>query len=149
VKNTTAFWDASALVPLCVHEAASRHAQSHLRRFAPVVWWGSFVEVHSAICRLHRDKEITDLDKQGAVRRLSLLGRGWREILPDNQVRDLATQLLDKHSLRTADSLQLAASLIWCGQWPSRRNFISGDLRLVKAAKSAGFSVLELSRVAP
>jgi predicted nucleic acid-binding protein len=149
VKKTTAFWDASALVPLCVHEATSRHAQSHLRRFAPVVWWGSLVEVHSAICRLHRDKEITDLDKQGAVTRLSLLGRGWREILPDYQVRDLATQLLDKHSLRAADSLQLAASLIWCEQRPSRRNFICGDLRLVKAAESAGFSVLELSRVAP
>jgi hypothetical protein len=66
LKKTTAFWDASALVPLCVHEAASRHAQSHLRRFAPAVWWGSLVEVHSAICRLHRDKKITDLDKHGA-----------------------------------------------------------------------------------
>src|SRR5258708_36583580 len=85
---------------LCVHEAASRHAQSHLRRFAPAVWWGSLVEVHSAICRLHRDKEITDLDKRGAVARLRLLNRGWREILPGDQVRDLATQLLDKHSFR-------------------------------------------------
>ena len=49
VKRTTAFWDASALVPLCVHEAASRHAQSYLRRFAPVVWWESPVEVHSGL----------------------------------------------------------------------------------------------------
>jgi predicted nucleic acid-binding protein len=149
VKKTTAFWDASALVPLCVHEAASRHAQSHLRRFAPAVWWGSLVEVHSAICRLHRDKEITDLDKQGAVARLRLLNHGWREILPDDQVRDLATQLLDMHSLRAADSLQLAASLIWCAQRPSKRSFICGDQRLAKAAESAGFSVLELSRVVP
>lgn len=149
MKKTTAFWDASALVPLCVHEAASRHAQSHLRRFAPVVWWGSLIEVHSVICRFHRDKEITDLDKQGAVARLRLLSRGWREILPDDQVRDLATQLLDKHSLRAADSLQLAASLTWCGQRPSRRTFICGDQRLGKAADSAGFSVLELARVVP
>src|SRR6267143_414528 len=139
----------ATLVPLCVHEAASRHAQSHLRRFAPVVWWGSLVEVHSAICRLHRDKEITDLDKQGAVARLRLLNRGWREILPDDQVRDLTTQLLDKHSLRAVDSLQLAASLIWCEQRPSRRSFICGDQRLAKAAASAGFSVLELSKVVP
>ena len=149
MKKTAAFWDASALVPLCVHEAASRHAQSHLRRFAPAVWWGSLVEVHSAICRLHRDKEITDLDKHGAVARLRLLNRGWREILPGDQVRDLATQLLDKHSLRAADSLQLAASLIWCEQRPSRRSFICGDQRLAKAAESAGFSVLELSKVVP
>jgi predicted nucleic acid-binding protein len=144
VKKTTAFWDASALVPLCVHEAASRHAQSQLRRFAPVVWWGSLIEVHSAICRLHRDKEITDLDKQGAVARLRLLSRGWREVLPDDQLRDLATQSLDKYSLRAADSVQLAASLTWCEQRPSRRSFICGDQRLAEAAESAGFSVLRV-----
>jgi predicted nucleic acid-binding protein len=149
VKKSTAFWDASALVPLCVHEAASRHAQSYLKRFAPVVWWGSLVEIHSAICRLRRDKEISDLDKKGAVARLRLLNRGWREILPDDLVREVATQLLDTHSLRAADSLQLAASLIWCEQRPSRRSFICGDQRLAKAAESAGFSVLELSRVVP
>jgi predicted nucleic acid-binding protein len=114
-----------------------------------VVWWGSLVEVHSAICRLHRDQEITDLDKQGAVARLRLLSRGWREILPDDQVRSLATQLLDKHSLRAADSLQLAASLILCEQRPSKRSFICGDQRLGKAAISTGFLVHELPRIAP
>jgi predicted nucleic acid-binding protein len=149
VKRTTAFWDASALVPLCIHEAASRHAQSHLRRFAPVVWWGSLVEVHSAICRLYRDREISELDKQGAAARLQLLSRGWSEILPGDQVRELAMQSLDKYSLRAADSLQLAASLTWCEQRPSRRSFICGDHRLAEAAESAGFSVLELLRALP
>jgi predicted nucleic acid-binding protein len=149
MKRTTAFWDASALVPLCVHEAASRQAQSHLRRFAPVVWWGSLVEVHSAICRLHRDKEITDLEKQGAAARLRFLSRGWREILPGDPVRELATQSLDKYSLRAADSFQLAASLIWCEQRPSKRNFICGDHRLAEAAESAGFSVLKLPTAVP
>jgi predicted nucleic acid-binding protein len=148
VKKTTA-WDASAPVPVCVHETTSRQAQSHLKRFAPVAWWGSLVEVHSAVCLLHRDKEITDLDKQGAAARLRLLSRGWREILPNDQVRDSAAQLLDKHSLRAADSLQLAASLIWCEQRPSRGSFICGDQWLAKAAESAGFSVLELSRLVP
>ncbi len=149
MKRTTAFWDASALVPLCIHEAASRHAQSHLRRFAPVVWWGSLVEVHSAICRLYRDREISELDKQGAAARLQLLSRGWSEILPGDQVRELAMQSLDKYSLRAADSLQLAASLTWCEQRPSRRSFICGDHRLAEAAESAGFSVLELLRALP
>lgn len=145
MKRTTAFWDASALVPLCIHDAASRHAQSHLRKFAPVVWWGSLLEVHSAICRLHRGEEITDLDKQGAVARLRLLSHGWREILPGDELRELATLSLEKYSLRAADSLQLAASLIWCERRPSKRTFICGDQRLVEAAKSAGFSVLSLS----
>jgi predicted nucleic acid-binding protein len=145
VKQVTAFWDASAIVPLCVHEAASRTAQSQLRKFAPVVWWGSLVEVHSAICRLHRQKQITDVGKQGAMARLHLLGRGWREILPGNQVRELARELLDEYFLRAADSLQLAASLIWCEQRPARRNFLCGDQRLSHAARTLGFSVIEFS----
>lgn len=145
MKQVTAFWDASAIVPLCVHEAASRTAQSQLRKFAPVVWWGSLVEVHSAICRLHRQKQITDVGKQGAMARLHLLGRGWREILPGNQVRELARELLDEYFLRAADSLQLAASLIWCEQRPARRNFLCGDQRLSHAARTLGFSVIEFS----
>jgi predicted nucleic acid-binding protein len=149
VNKTAAFWDASALVPLCVHEAASRSAQSHLRKWAPVVWWGSFVEVHSAICRLHRNKAITDSGRKGAVARLRLLSTAWREILPGDQVRELALQLLDTHSLRAADSLQLAASLTWCEQRPSKRNFVCGDRRLSVAANSVGFSVLELFRGIP
>lgn len=137
------------MVPLCIHEAASRQAQIYLRKFAPVVWWGSPVEVHSSICRLHRDKAITDLEKQGAVARLRLLTDGWREVVPDDQLRQLATELLDKHSLRAADSLQLAASLIWCQQHPSKRSFICGDFRLAEAADAAGFSVLQLLAVVP
>jgi len=144
VKKTTAFWDASALVPVCVNEAASRQVRSYLGRFAPVVWWGSLVEVHSAICRLHREREISDQEKDGAVGRLQLLSGAWREVLPNDQVRALATQMLDKHSLRAADSMQLAASLVWCEQRPPRRNFICGDRRLALAASAVGFSVLEL-----
>lgn len=145
MKQVTAFWDASAIVPLCVHETASRTAQSQLRKFSPVVWWGSVVEIHSAICRLHRQKQITDAGKQGAMARLQLLNRGWKEILPGDQLRELAQELLDEYSLRAADSLQLAASLIWCGQRPSRRNFSCGDQRLSHAARSLGFSVIEFS----
>ena len=149
MKKTTAFWDASALAPLCIHEAASRQAQAYLRKFAPVVWWGSLVEVYSAICRLHRDGAIRDSDKKGAVVRLRLLSRGWREVLPDDQLRDLATESLDKYSLRSADSLQLAASLIWCEQRPARRSFICGDRRLAEAADVAGFLVLKLAPAVP
>ena len=121
----------------------------YLRKFALVVWWGSLVEVHSAICRLHRGKVISDIDKQGAVARLGLLSRAWREVLPDNQLRTLATESLDTYSLRAADGLQLAASLIWCQQQPARRNFICGDHRLADAAHAAGFSVLRLVAAMP
>ena len=145
MKKATAFWDASALVPLCIREAASLQAQMYLKKFAPVVWWGSLIEVYSAICRLHRDAAISDRDKEGALLRLRVLSRAWREVLPDDQLRDLAMESLDKYSLRAADSLQLAASLIWCQQRPSRRNFVCADQRLAEAADTAGFSVSRFS----
>src|SRR6266480_4498382 len=115
----------------------------------PVVWWGSPVEVHSAIARLHRSGNPKDVEKQGALSRLDLLSRGWREILPGDHVRDLAQRLLDTHELRAADSQQLAAALTWCQQRPARRDFICADQQLSKAATADGFIVLELSCAVP
>ena len=147
MTKPTAFWDASALVPLCVQEATTTNqVRQHLRRFAPVVWWGSVVEVHSAISRLHREAAISPSEREGALARLTLLDQGWREILPDDALRNLAGTLLDAYSLRAADSLQLAAALIWCQQRPQGKTFICGDQRLSDAANSAGFSVAELSK---
>ena len=146
MKSATSFWDASALVPLCVHEVSSRHAQALLRKSAPVVWWGSLVEVQSAICRLQREEAITALEKKGALSRLRLLSRGWREVLPDDPLRSLALELMEKYSLRAADSLQLAASLVWCQQKPLHRGFVCADRRLAEAGRAAGFSVSLLSK---
>lgn len=149
MSQELAFWDASALVPLCVQEITSRQAQSQLRNSAPVVWWGTSVDIHSAIARLHRLGKLTDVEKKGALSRLALLSRGWREILPTDPLRDLARRVLDLHELRAADSLQLAAALTWCQQRPAKRTFVCGDQRLSKAAAFAGFSVLELLRALP
>jgi hypothetical protein len=132
-----------------VHEVTSRQAQSQLRKSMPVVWWGSPVEVHSAISRLHRQGKLNDAEKRGALSRLALLSRGWREILPGDPVREAAMRLLDAHELRAADGFQLAAALIWCQQRPARRTFVCADQRLSKAAAAAGFTVFELSRVGP
>jgi predicted nucleic acid-binding protein len=145
MSQEPAFWDASALVPLCVHEITSRQAQSQLRHSMPVVWWASPVEVHSAIARLHRRGKLKDVHKKGALSRLEMLSQGWREILPSDPLRELSTQLLETYELRAADSLQLAAALTWCQQRPAGRTFICADQRLSKKAAAAGFAVVELS----
>lgn len=138
------FWDASALVPLCVHEITSRQAQSQFRKSVPVVWWGTEIEIHSAIARLHRSGKLTDAEQKGALSRLDLLSRGWREILPTDPLRALARRVLEHYELRAADSLQLAAALTWCQQHPAKRTFVCADQRLSNAAALAGFSVVEI-----
>ena len=142
--RATAFWDASALVPLCVPEIATSAAALHLKKLAPVVWWGSPMEIQSAICRLRREKTLTEAGKQAAVARLEMLSRTWKEILPGDMLRELALDLLSNYPLKAADGAQLAASLIWCDERPARRNFVCADQRLSRTARSIGFKVLEM-----
>jgi len=149
MKRATAFWDASALVPLCVPEAATLAAVLNLKNLAPVVWWGSPIEIQSAICRLHRERTLTDAGKQAAVARLEMLNRTWREISAGDRLRELALDLLNHHPLKAAGSFQLAASLIWCDERPARRTFVCADQRLSRAARSIGFAVLELFGTSP
>lgn len=144
MSKIAGFFDSSALVPLCLHEDTTRQARAYFQKFVPVVWWGSIVEIHSAIQRSYRSAEINDSESQGAMARLALLGHGWKEIIPGDQVRHMAVRLLAAHDLRAADSLQLAAALTWCGERPARRNFVCADQRLARAAEVVGFSVLKL-----
>ena len=145
MTRQAAFWDSSALVPLLVHEAASRRAHAELRKFSPVIWWGTPVEIHSAIAREHRLRQLNDREKQRALGQLEILLRGSKEILPGDHVRDLSRQMLEVHDLRAADSLQLAAALVWCQERSARRSFLSADRRLLDAALAQGFTVVDLS----
>jgi uncharacterized protein len=145
VKREIAFWDSSALVPLFAHEAASPAARRWARAYDVVAWWGSRVEIHSAICRLFRNKQINNKEKQSAVARLKTLRETWREILPADKLRDAAEELLEKHVLRAADSFQLAAALVWCAGRPAKRVFLCADERLLQAARAEGFEIVALS----
>src|SRR5437667_12848906 len=99
MSKQAAFWDASALVPLCVQEASSGQAHTQLRKFMPVVWWGSPIEVHSAIARLDRSGNVEDVEKQGALSRLDLLSVRGRKSLPVDHVLGLDRLLSDTHQL--------------------------------------------------
>ena len=137
-----AFWDASAVVPLCYSQAATtrgRNLQKELHRI--VVWWGTTVEARSAFARLAREKTLTDAQRLAAIRRLDQLRRSWIEIVPSEGLRSLAERLPDQYNLRGGDAIQLAAALVWCRERPRRRPFVCFDERLAEAATASGFSV--------
>jgi predicted nucleic acid-binding protein len=140
--RSIAFWDSSALIPLCVQERTSNKVKTLAKQLAPVVWWATAVEIHSAIARLHRSGEFGDAGWQAALDRLAVVSRGWREVLPSDKLRDQAGALLDTYSLRAADSLQLASAMIWSQQRAAGRKFVSNDLRLCEAAGRLGFTVM-------
>lgn len=139
-----AFWDTSALVPLCVRRQAGARLRRLVRQYCMVVWWSTPVEMQSAFARLHRMGQLTAAEKTAASAALLQLRGLWREMQPIERIRSEAETLLNRFPLRAADSLQLAAAFIWSAGKPQGRVFISGDAQLLQAAQKLGFQTIEL-----
>ncbi|MCC7123625.1 MAG: PIN domain-containing protein [Acidobacteria bacterium] len=141
----TAFWDTSAIVPLCCFQAQSSQARRTARAYGrQVAWWATVVEAVSVFNRLLRENALTVTGRQQALTRLDYLRQRWHEMQPSARVRSEAERLLAVHPLRAADALQLAAALEWCGHTPRGRRFVGADDALGQAAESEGFSVIRL-----
>lgn len=134
------FWDASALVPLCVDQPDTPRAKALLEEDrAMVVWWGSVIECWSAFARLRREEVFSVEDEEAARALLHTLQESWVEVLPSQDVRAHAGRLLRIHAMRSADALQLAAALVWAGQ-PPAAEIVAYDRRLKDAARLEGFA---------
>lgn len=137
------FWDTSALVPLLLAEEKTPAVRA-LHRSDPrqIVWWGTRVEARSALARRRGEGALSTASADSARRRLNALSDAWAEVAPTEAVRTGAIRLLQRHPLRAADALQLAAALAWADGSPEGRRFFSLDARLVEAAGREGFEVV-------
>ena len=136
------FWDSSAIAPLLVEETASRPREAQLHEDAEIlVWYGTWTELESAICRRERETSIGPEQAAMARTRLSVLTRSWLEVQPTSWVRERAIRLLRVHPLRAADAMQLAAALAAFKERTAGNRFLTADLRLAKAASLEGFAV--------
>ncbi|MGB7070606.1 MAG: type II toxin-antitoxin system VapC family toxin [Pyrinomonadaceae bacterium] len=140
-----AFWDTSAIIPLCCNQDFSFAARRIRRQFdLPVVWWGTPVEVHSGIDRLRRDGFLNEHRLLQAIAGWNTLDLRARKIKPDETVLSLAVSMPGAFNVRALDSFQLAAALRWCGERPRNRPFICADKRLGEVANEVGFNVVSL-----
>lgn len=106
-----------------------------------VAWWGTRVEVTSALQRRVRDGEVSFRFVASVTAALALLSSTWTEVQPAPRVRDVAERLLAVHPLRAADALQLAGALVWSDERPASRGLVALDTRLRDAARREGFTV--------
>ena len=140
-----AFWDTSALVPLCCYQSQSSQATRSGRLYSRrTVWWATYIEAVSSFNRLFRHQDLTREGLDQALARIERLRQSWNEVQPTDEVRSIASRLLGVHKLRAADALQLAAALVWCRQRPRGRHFIAADGDLSSAAEREGFSSILL-----
>ena len=139
---TPAFWDTSALVPLCVQQQPSQAVRQLLEQHEIAVWWATPVEMRSAFERLLRMSQLTASGHAAAGVRLEKLRRGWRELQPSEALRSQAETFLMSYPLKAADALQLAAAWIWSSDNPQTCAFITGDAQLLEAARQVGFQIV-------
>ncbi len=144
VKHSLAFWDTSALVPLCVRQGTTPRAIALYEKFEPVVWWATSVEIASALARLVRMKQLNSNDWAKAGKIATALANDWSVIQPSEALRTKATQLVDRYDLRAAEALQLAAALAWCEDIPQGRVFLTADQKLQEAALLSGFDAKQI-----
>lgn len=144
LKRRSAFWDASALVPLCVGQSGTGRALTLYQQYDAVIWWATPVEIASALARLVRMKHL-DSGEWATSQRLAMdLADHWAVIRPSDGLRARAAQLVNRYDLSAAGALQLAAALEWCGDLPQAPVFIAADQRLREAALLSGFAAERL-----
>lgn len=134
------FWDASAIVPLLMADAATKQVQTlAVDDPSMLVWWSTEVECASAIARLERDDSLDEAAVAEAFARLKQLAAGWHEVEPSDAVREAAVRFLRVHPLRAADAQQLAAAFVAAERRPASLEVITLDDRLAAAARKEGF----------
>ena len=138
------FWDASAIIPLLADEPTREQLLELLEADPEVLaWWGTPVEIASALARREREQLLTADEVEAALESARALAESWHEIVPSATVRRTAERLLRVHALRAADSLQLAAALIAANHDPTTLEIVCLDARLATAARREGFKVLD------
>ena len=137
------FWDASAVIPLCLREPRSARVKEIAEEDGAIVaWWATPIECYSAFARLRRDAVLTRAHENQAREIVARLAAEWTEVQPSLRLRELAARTLLLHPLRAADALQLAAGLLWADGGATRQSFVCLDQRLREAAQREGFHVL-------
>ncbi len=137
------YWDASAIAPLLAEEPTRDHLLKLLEQDADMLaWWGTPVDIASALARREREGLLSADEVTTALTAVHSLAASWHEILPSDPIRRTAERLLRAHTLRAADSLQLAAALIAADHDPASLEFVCLDVRLARAARREGFVVI-------
>jgi predicted nucleic acid-binding protein len=105
MNTNFAFWDTSAIVPLCCFQTMSQTLRGLRRKYEVVAWWASSIEGQSALKRLLQENEISQTAYNEAIKCLQIQSETWREIQPTEKVREIAKNLIESENLRTLDAL--------------------------------------------
>jgi predicted nucleic acid-binding protein len=146
MKTEIAFWDTSAILPLCCSQIFTTQSRKFYRKYPKtVVWWGTSVEINSGLARLKRNGHLSKKEVIKSLQIWEKFRKNSRIVQPIEKIVLLADSLPEQYELRAMDSFQMAAALVWCQEKPRHRPFITADERLAKAVEKAGFAPIFLN----
>jgi predicted nucleic acid-binding protein len=146
MKTEIAFWDTSAILPLCCSQVFTAESRKFSRKYPKsVIWWGTSVEINSGLARLKRNGSFTEKEVIKSLQIWEKFRKKSRIVQPIERIVLLADTLPEQYELRAMDSFQMAAALVWCQEKPRNRPFVTADDKLAKAVEKAGFTPIFLS----
>ncbi|MCF8316581.1 MAG: type II toxin-antitoxin system VapC family toxin [Ignavibacteriales bacterium] len=136
------FLDTSAVIKVYHQEKGTNEFTKYLSELSEDLFFTTSditkVELHSALLKKHRMKEINQKDLSEVFQLFDKDFQKFNVISVDNFIKNIAIQLLDnlglKFGLRTLDSLQLA-SAIFSNNFSKIDYFISSDKKFLNIAK--------------
>jgi predicted nucleic acid-binding protein len=137
------FWDASAVVPLAITEAASGLVRRWIGEDEDVALWAlTRVEVASTIERQARERRLSSVQRMAALGWVGEFADAAQEVTDLMAVRAKSLSLLARYPIRAADAAQLAAALVVADPDPTALTMVVLDQRLADAASREGLRVL-------
>ncbi len=136
------YFDSSALAKRYVRAEGTTEVNRWLREAHPATCRLTEAELSSAFARRVRDGTMSARARAAALDRMSV---DFKKIHVVELVPALVSrvhELLARHPLRAADSLQLAAALLLANRIGSPIEFVVYDERLAKAARAEHLRVL-------
>jgi hypothetical protein len=102
------------VIPLLALEATRARLLELLEQDPQVlIWWGTTVEIASALARREREQLLSADEVSSAMALARQLTDSWHEIVPSDAVRRTAERLLRMHPLRRQSA---AGSRFSCGR---------------------------------
>ena len=107
-------WDTSAIIPLGLQEQRTALLKKNPEEDGAIAgWWATPIERYSAFARPRRENVLSSAEEDQARQVVLALAAEWTQVEPSLAVRENAARAILLHPLRAADSLQLAAALVW------------------------------------
>ena len=136
------FLDASALAKRYVEEAETKPVVETMAGRPIAISRLSVTEVASAICRRCREGDLPVEQREAALRRLDSERSAFHVVEFTEDVSTRAAALLRRHSLRAADSVQLASCLLLADELGTPARLMAFDEQLLSAARKEGVECL-------